>query len=82
MPIVQPRAAAPPVQPEVVAPVAYERAPATRTSPAPAADAPEADDTPAPDRGATVSAAPQLRNYQRDATAFVPTSVRKRQRQR
>lgn len=82
MPIVQPRIAAPRAQPETVAPVRYEAPPTTRKHSPPA---PETDDAPddAPSADATtISAAPQLRAIQHDATTFVPTSVRKRARQR
>ncbi|WFC94842.1 hypothetical protein MBRA1_001479 [Malassezia brasiliensis] len=84
MPIVQPRIAAPRAQPETVAPVRYEAPPLTRKqSDAEPADS-EGDAPPSDLAGGetTLSAAPQLRAFQHDATAFVPTSVRKRARQR
>lgn len=83
MPVVQPRIAAPRAQPETVAPVRYE-APAPARKHSHADDADEAGNAPPPDLAGgatTLSAAPQLRAFQHDATAFVPTSVRKRARQ-
>lgn len=85
MPVVQPRVVAQRPQPEEVAPVAYAR-PAKDTH-APEHAPPRAERGPAAPPSTTpsaptdtLSAAPQMRDFKRDATAFVPASVRKKQR--
>lgn len=85
MPVVQPRVVAQRPQPEEVAPVAYAR-PAKDTH-TPEHAPPTAERSPAAPPSTTssaptdtLSAAPQMRDFKRDATAFVPASVRKKQR--